>query len=417
VVPSRDTEQLDLSHTDQQKGALPRPMLREKFDAKLVLEDGRVFPGKRFGARFDAVGEVVFNTAMSGYQEILTDPSYAGQMVVMTAPQIGNYGIALDDAESRQLFLSALIVKELSRVASNWRSVQTLNEHLIANNIPGLEGLDTRSLVRHLRSYGAMRGIVGDIDVTDADLVTRASAHPSMAGVDLATVVTLGRSYAWDTQAVALNGLWQQQDLFGVDRGPRFHVVVYDYGVKWNILRCLIKHRCRVTVVPATLSAAEVLELQPDGVLLSNGPGDPDPLRYATDNIRELLGRVPIGGICLGHQLLALAAGGKTYKLKFGHRGSNHPVIDRRNGHVHITAHNHGFSVDADSLADSACEITHINLNDHTVEGLALKNVPAIAVQYHPEASPGPHDALPFFNHFSALMQTWREEHAGAKAR
>lgn len=392
-------------------------MLRETFDAKLVLEDGRVFFGRRFGARADAVGEVVFNTAMSGYQEILTDPSYAGQMIVMTAPQIGNYGIAQDDAESRRLFLNALIIKELSRVASNWRAVQTLDEHLVANNIPGLEGLDTRALVRHLRSCGAMRGVIGDINAKDRDLIARVRAHPSMVGVDLASVVTLGRSYTWDTQAVALNGQWQQQDLFGCDDAPKLHVVVYDYGVKWNILRCLIAQHCRVTVVPATFSAAEVLDLRPDGVMLSNGPGDPDPLKYATVNIRELLGRVPVGGICLGHQLLAIAAGGKTYKLKFGHRGSNHPVINRRTGLVQITAHNHGFSVDADSIADNSVEITHINLNDNTVEGLALRNVPAIAVQFHPEASPGPHDALPFFNDFTALMLIWREEHAGAKTK
>ena len=392
-------------------------MLRETFDPKLVLDNGRVFFARRCGARADAVGEVVFNTAMSGYQEILTDPSYAGQMVVMTAPQIGNYGIAQDDAESRQLFLNALIIKELSRVASNWRSVQTLDDHLAANKIPGLEGLDTRALVRHLRSCGAMRGVIGNADAKESELVERARAHPSMAGVDLASVVTLGRSYEWDRQVAALNSQWQQADLFSSEHGPRLHVFVYDYGVKWNILRCLIKQHCRVTVVPATFSASDVLDLQPDGVLLSNGPGDPDPLHYATDNIRELLGRVPVGGICLGHQLLALAAGGKTYKLKFGHRGSNHPVIDCRTSLVQITAHNHGFSVDADSLTHSSVEITHVNLNDNTVEGLALRDVPAIAVQYHPEASPGPHDALPFFDHFTALMTTWREEHAGAKAK
>jgi carbamoyl-phosphate synthase small subunit len=389
-------------------------MLRDSYNAKLVLEDGRAFPGNRFGARADAVGEVVFNTAMSGYQEILTDPSYAGQMVVMTSPQIGNYGIALDDAESRQLFLSSLIIKELSRVASNWRSVQSLDDHLAANNIPGIEGLDTRALVRHLRTFGAMRGVIADITIEDRELIARATAHPSMAGVDLASSVTLGKLYKWDRPEMLLNGHWRQQDLFSIASGPGMHVVVYDYGVKYNILRCLTRLGCRVTIVPASFSASSVLELQPDGVLLSNGPGDPDPLQYATDNIKALLGRVPVAGICLGHQLLALAAGGKTYKLKFGHRGSNHPVMDHRTGKVQITAHNHGFSVDADSLQDRKVEITHLNLNDNTVEGLALRDMPAIAVQFHPEASPGPHDAHPFFDSFMTLMQQWQEQHSHA---
>ncbi|MBK7143029.1 MAG: glutamine-hydrolyzing carbamoyl-phosphate synthase small subunit [bacterium] len=389
-------------------------MLRETYNAKLVLEDGRLFPGNRFGARTDAIGEVVFNTAMSGYQEILTDPSYSGQMVVMTAPQIGNYGIAQDDAESRQLFLSSLIIKELSRVASNWRSIQTLDDHLAANNIPGIEGLDTRALVRHLRTFGAMRGVIANITDEDRDLIARARAHPSMAGVDLASTVTLGRRYQWDSQELLLNGHWHQQDLFSNSIQSSLHVVVYDYGVKYNILRCLTRLGCKVTVVPASTSANDILDIKPDGLLLSNGPGDPDPLTYATDNIKAMLGRLPIAGICLGHQLLALAAGGKTYKLKFGHRGSNHPVIDHRTGKVQITAHNHGFSVDADSLRDRTVDITHINLNDLTVEGLSLRDVPAIAVQYHPEASPGPHDAFPFFDSFIALMKQWQEPHSHA---
>ncbi len=389
-------------------------MLRESYNAKLVLEDGRVFPGNRFGAREDAVGEVVFNTAMCGYQEILTDPSYAGQMVVMTASQIGNYGIAQDDVESRKLFLNAFIIKELSRVTSNWRAVQSLDDYLAANNISGLEGLDTRALVRHLRTYGAMRGVIADFSYDDNELIARARSHPSMAGIDLASSVTLGRLYHWDQEEIALNGHWHQQDLFSASARTALHVVVYDYGVKYNILRCLTRLGCKVTVVSATTSSTDVLNLRPDGVLLSNGPGDPDPLTYATDNIKKLLGTVPIAGICLGHQLLALAAGGKTYKLKFGHRGSNHPVIDHRTGKVQITAHNHGFSVDADSLSDRQVEITHINLNDHTVEGLALREVPAIAVQYHPEASPGPHDAHPFFEQFIALMKQWQESHSHA---
>ncbi|MEW5796507.1 MAG: glutamine-hydrolyzing carbamoyl-phosphate synthase small subunit [Candidatus Zixiibacteriota bacterium] len=384
-------------------------MLQKETDSKLVLEDGRAFAGRRFGAAVDAAGEVVFNTAMSGYQEVLTDPSYAGQLVVMTSPQIGNYGIARDDAESRQLFLGALIVKELSRIASNWRSVQTLDEYLIANGIPGLEGLDTRALVRHLRSRGAMRGVIGSIDVPTDELIKRARGHPSMVGCDLASIVTKRQTYDWREAPPLLNGGQNLHSLTGEASPTRLHVVVYDYGVKWNILRCLVDHGCRVTVVSADTSAADVLQLGPDGVLLSNGPGDPDPVRYAVDNIRALLGRVPIGGICLGHQLLALAAGGKTYKLKFGHRGSNHPVMERPTGRVQITSHNHGFSVDADSLPSDLVDITHVNLNDQTVEGLSLRNVPAIAVQFHPEASPGPHDAVSFFTQFTHLMAQWRE--------
>ncbi len=387
----------------------------ERYNAKLVMEDGSVYSGRRFGARIDAVGEVVFNTAMSGYQEILTDPSYAGQLVVMTAPQIGNYGIAAGDSESRRLFLGALVVKELSRIASNWRAEQTLDEYLNGAGVPGLEGIDTRALVRRLRTFGAMRGVIGDVQEADGELVARACAHPSMAGVDLASGVTLGRSYEWDAQESLLSGRWRQQDLFAAGQPIPLHVVVYDFGVKWNILRCLSRRGCRVTVVPATLPAEEVLRMKPDGVLLSNGPGDPDPLTYAVGHIRSLLGRIPVGGICLGHQLLALAAGGRTYKLKFGHRGSNHPVMERGTGRVQITAHNHGFSVEADSLPSRTTEITHVNLNDGTVEGLALRDVPAIAVQFHPEASPGPHDAATFFDSFQRLMAQWREAHPHAK--
>ncbi len=389
-------------------------MLRKEYDSRLVLEDGRVFPGRRFGARFDPVGEVVFNTAMSGYQEILTDPSYSGQLVVMTSPQIGNYGIARDDDESRRLFLGALIVKESSRIASNWRSVETLNDYLIRLGVPGLEGLDTRALVRHLRSRGAMRGVIGDISTPIADLVSRAQNHPSMAGCDLASGVSQNQIYAWDKAVTSPSGLSTQQNLFSPDEPRPLHVVVYDYGVKWNILRCLVEQGCRVTVVPANATADDVLRLTPDGVLLSNGPGDPDPLDYAVNNIRALLGRIPVGGICLGHQLLAIAAGGTTYKMKFGHRGSNHPVIEKHSGRVQITSHNHGFSVDADSLPSRSVEITHINLNDQTVEGLALSEVPAMAVQFHPEASPGPHDARSFFVQYVEMMRKWRTSRINA---
>ncbi len=373
--------------------------------------------GRRFGARSDGIGEVVFNTAMSGYQEILTDPSYAGQIIVMTYPQIGNYGITRDDAESRKLFLSALVVKERSRIASNWRAVQGLDEYLAENGIPGLEGIDTRALVRHLRSQGALRGILADLNVDDLELLSRARAHPSMAGTDLASGVARGDIYSWAEQAVTVSGTWTQQSLFTFGQSSQFHVVVYDYGTKWNILRCLVKVGCRVTVVPPEIAASDILALRPDGVVLSNGPGDPDPLQYAVRNIQSLLGRVPVAGICLGHQLLALASGGKTYKLKFGHRGSNHPVLETRTGQVRITAHNHGFSVDADSLPNRTTEITHINLNDNTVEGLRLRDLPAFSVQYHPEASPGPHDSLDFFTDFVEMIKLWRGSDTHAKAR
>ncbi|MCC6964583.1 MAG: glutamine-hydrolyzing carbamoyl-phosphate synthase small subunit [candidate division Zixibacteria bacterium] len=385
-------------------------MNRRHPDAQLVLEDGRRFVGRRFGSQVDADGEVVFNTAMTGYQEILTDPSYAGQIVVMSYPQIGNYGIARADAESRKPFLSALIVKECSRICSNWRAAYTLDQYLAARGIPGLEGIDTRMFVRHLRSRGAMRGVLGSIDIPAATLIERARNLPSMAGRDLASQVSQINPYAWDESSIALSPDWQQRDLFAAATQPQFHVVVLDYGVKWNILRSLVDVGCRVSVVPARTDAEQILSAQPDGVLLSNGPGDPDPLDYAVANIRQLLGRVPIFGICLGHQLLGLACGARTYKLKFGHRGSNHPVLDTASRRVEITAHNHGFAVDADSLGSSRAAITHINLNDQTVEGLRLLDVPAFSVQYHPEAAPGPHDAHYLFLRFADLMREFRGE-------
>ena len=385
-------------------------MLRLSSNAKLVLEDGTVFRGRRFGAVSDAGGEVVFNTAMSGYQEIITDPSYAGQIIVMTYPQIGNYGVALDDFESRQPFLSALVVKEISRISSNWRSAKSLNDYLSEKGIPGLEGIDTRMLVRKLRTQGALRGIIGDAGVSDEVLINRACAIPSMAGRNLAIGVTKGQNYRWDTDIAPINRHWQQQDLFGSSGQTRQHVVVIDYGVKWNILRCLFNASCSVTVVPATTSAEAILRLSPRGVLLSNGPGDPEPLIGSVKTIQELLGRVPIFGICLGHQLLGLAAGGTTYKMKFGHRGSNHPVLDVATQEVEITSHNHGFSVDADSLPQNKVEITHINLNDQTVEGLRMRDVPAFSVQYHPEAAPGPHDAHYLFERFTAMMKDFHDK-------
>jgi carbamoyl-phosphate synthase small subunit len=380
--------------------------LSERVPALLVLEDGRAFRGRRFGAIADAAGEVVFNTAMTGYQEILGDPSYAGQIVVMTYPQIGNYGIAAEDFESRQPFLSALVVKEPSRVASNWRHERTLEDYLTAHGVPGFCDFDTRALVRHLRSQGVKRGVIGDAAAGAEALVARARAVPSMAGCDLASTVTETHIYEWARPQVSKPSNKEQA------APAEFHVVAYDYGVKWNILRRLDEVGCQVTVVPARTSAAEVLGLRPDGVVLSNGPGDPEPVDYAVRTVRELLGRVPVFGICLGHQLLGLAAGGRTYKLKFGHRGGNHPVMDLATRKVEITAHNHGFAVDPDSLPDREVEQTHINLNDRTLEGLRLRNVPAFGVQYHPEASPGPHDAHHLFARFAGLMREWRQSGA-----
>jgi carbamoyl-phosphate synthase small subunit len=379
---------------------------RTRNDGVLVLENGRTFYGRRFGARSDPLGEVVFNTSITGYQEILTDPSYAGQIVVMTYPQIGNYGINAEDAESRRLFLSGLIVKEASRTVSNWRATLSLQEYLESNGIPGLEGFDSRALVRELRTHGAMRGIIGSSKSPIEELIERVKRHPSMTGCDLASTVTQNEKYGWSETPIVLPSTPARSSANG---GQRLKVAVIDYGAKWNILRSLAEVGCEVTVVPAATTAADILAMRVDGVMLSNGPGDPDPVQYAVDNIRQLIGKVPIFGICLGHQLLGIAAGGKTYKLKFGHRGGNHPVIDLMTRKVEITSHNHGFAVDPDSLPADKVEITHINLNDQTCEGLRLKNAPAFGVQYHPEAAPGPHDALYLFDRFVGMMREWKE--------
>jgi len=370
--------------------------------AQLVLEDGRAFTGRRFGALDSAEGEVVFNTSMTGYQEILGDPSYAGQIVVMTYPMIGNYGIAAEDFESRKPFLTGLIVKEPSRIASNWRKQRTLDDYLVTHGVPGFCELDTRALVRHLRTVGSKRGVIGDADASAEKLAARARAIPSMAGCDLAQVVTETKSYPWSESSPPLGAIEPAKP-------SRYRVVALDYGIKWNILRRLVDAGCSVTVVPARTTPEDILKLAPDGLVLSNGPGDPEPVDYAVDTIRGLIGRLPIFGICLGHQLLGIAAGGKTYKLKFGHRGGNHPVMDLSTRKVEITAHNHGFAVDPDSLADRDVELTHINLNDQTLEGLRLRNAPAFSVQYHPEAAPGPHDAHYLFGRFTSLMDQWRK--------
>lgn len=378
-------------------------MANEPVRAQLVLENGKVFSGWRFGASQDAAGEVVFNTSITGYQEILSDPSYAGQIVTMAYPLIGNYGINDEDFESRKLYLAGLIVKEPSRIPSNWRQTKSLDALLSEHRIGGLFGIDTRALVKHLRTFGAQRGVIVDATTPVDTAIRRAKSHPDMNGCDLAKTVTRGEIYSWDQSS---------PKIVGIHPSPaKFHVVAYDFGIKHTILRKLVDSGCRVTVVPAQTSSNDVLAIKPHGVLLSNGPGDPEPVHYAIANIKKLLGRVPIFGICLGHQLLCLAAGGKTYKLKFGHRGANHPVIDLSTKKVEITSHNHGFAVDADSLKKTDCEITHINLNDQTVEGLRMKSVPAFSVQYHPEAAAGPHDASYLFNRFTALMN----EHRGAK--
>jgi len=369
--------------------------------ALLALEDGTVFKGRSFGARQQRFGEVVFNTAITGYQEVFTDPSYTGQIVCLTNPQIGNYGATLIDCESGRPCIEGLIVREFSPIASNWRSEESADEFLEKHGIPVIAEIDTRQLVRKLRMGGVLRGVIGMGDADPAGLVERARQSPSMTGLDLATKVSTPERYEWSQGVTPCS----PSDKIGAAAPLEFRVVAYDYGIKRNILRRLIHSGCRVTVVPAGTSAEDVLSLNPDGVFLSNGPGDPEPLEYQAAQVRNLIGRVPIFGICLGHQLLGLAMGGKTFKLKFGHRGANHPVLNYRTNRVEITSQNHGFAVDADSLPASTVELTHINLNDHTVEGLRHREHPVFCVQYHPEAAPGPHDSHYLFDEFVELMR------------
>jgi carbamoyl-phosphate synthase small subunit len=373
--------------------------------AILALADGTVFRGRAFGAVGEATGEVVFNTSMTGYQEILTDPSYEGQLVAMTYPEIGNVGVNREDVESKRPYVRGFIVREYREAPSSWRAEQSLGAYLAAAGIPGIEGIDTRALVRHLRDHGSQEAVLSSTDLDAERLVRKAKAAPSMVGQDLASVVTCQAAYDWTEGPWKLGGGFTTAEEAAARRGGRtFRVVAYDYGIKFNILRNLVGMGCRVRVVPAHTPASEVLALDPDGVFLSNGPGDPDAVKGAPENVAAILGKVPVFGICLGHQILGLALGGKTYKLKFGHHGANQPVQDLTTGKVEITAQNHGFAVDVESL-EGRGELTHVNLNDRTVEGLRVKGQPTFSVQYHPEASPGPHDANYLFRRFVELME------------
>jgi len=380
--------------------------------ALLALESGRVFSGISFGAEGETVGEVVFNTSMAGYQEILTDPSYEGQIITMTSPHIGNYGVNEEDAESRKPFGAGLIVREISGLYSNWRAKESLQAYLQRFGLVGLTDIDTRALTKHLRETGALRGVVSTRDLDPKSLVAKAKESPSMAGLDLARNVTCEKPFQWLREG----GRWVRRPFDKVPEkaaSEKFRVVVMDFGVKFNTLRSLSQRGCQVLVVPAQASAKAILALEPDGVLVSNGPGDPAAVTYGIEALRQLitdLGRrskpeqFALMGICLGHQLLGLALGGKTYKLKFGHRGGNHPVKDLATGKIEITSQNHGFSVDATSLPADQVELSHVNLNDNTCEGLRHKTLPIFAVQYHPEASPGPHDASYLFDRFMQTM-------------
>jgi len=375
--------------------------------AVLALEDGRLFWGKGFGAVTERVGEVVFNTSLTGYQEIFTDPSYAGQIVVLTNPHIGNYGTSPSDAESARPYIEGLVVREFSPVSSNWRSTEVADEYLERSGVPVISEIDTRAVVRHLRANGCLRGVISTaVEDTDA-LVAKARAHKKMDGTDLASVVTTREKYEWDVSEPK-NESGDKLLPVASDAGETMHVVAYDFGIKQNILRMLTRENCRVTVVPAKTSAADVLAMAPDGVFFSNGPGDPEPLEYAVANVREMQGKVPLFGICLGHQIFGLALGGKTYKLKFGHHGGNHPIMNHATGKVEITAQNHNFNVDPESLPADV-ERTHTNLNDDTLAGLRHKSDPMFSVQYHPEASPGPHDSHYLFKDFRKMMEEFKK--------
>jgi carbamoyl-phosphate synthase small subunit len=380
--------------------------------AILALEDGRIFEGESFGATGTRVGEVCFNTSMTGYQEVLTDPSYRGQIVAMTYPLIGNYGTNALDQESREPHVRGFVIEELSQAPSNWRSESSLEDYLTRWNVPGVQGIDTRALTRHLRELGAMKACLTSDSLSEKEAVAQANEGEGVIGMDYVREVTTSAPYQWDPED-RLSPAWSvasgNEDEVVRQALPRVRhrVVAYDYGIKENILRRLRQNGFAVTVVPAATAADEVLALNPDGIFLSNGPGDPSAVPYAHESLRALLGKKPIFGICLGHQILGFAVGGRTFKLKFGHRGGNQPVKDLRTGKVAITSQNHGFAVDADSLPPEM-EVTHINLNDGTVEGMRHRELPVFSVQYHPEAAPGPHDASYFFSQFAELIDGTR---------
>ncbi|MFA5157304.1 MAG: glutamine-hydrolyzing carbamoyl-phosphate synthase small subunit [Candidatus Omnitrophota bacterium] len=365
-------------------------------EARLVLEDGTIFRGRSFGAAGEKCGEVVFNTSMSGYQEIITDPSYKGQIVAMTYPLIGNYGVNKEDVESCRPFVEGFVVKEYSKIASNWRAEQSLGEYLAANDIVGIEGIDTRALTLHIRQAGAMKAVLSTVDLNHESLIVKARSSPGLEGVDLVKGVACAKPYEWNKQG-------------------KYKVAVLDCGIKLNTLRALEERNCRVIVMPADSSAAQILAVKPDGLLLSNGPGDPAAVSYVINTVKELLGKLPIFGICLGQQMLGLAMGGKTYKLKFGHHGGNHPVKDLKTGRVYITVQNHGFCVDESSLSKRDIEVTHINLNDHTLEGIRHRRWPIFSVQFHPEAGPGPHDANYLFDRFIGLLRPPKKKIGGKR--
>lgn len=374
--------------------------MRNLTQAILALADGRTFSGRSVGATGEALGEVVFNTSLTGYQEVLTDPSYRGQIVTMTYPLIGNYGLNPEDGEADRIALAGFVVREDCPAPSNWRSRTDLHRYLRRHGVVGIAGVDTRALTRHVRETGAQTGIISTAGADPAALAARAAAYPTLDGRDLVREVTCAAPYAW-TETTWSPGAPHPAPM--APAGRRCRVVAYDYGIKRNILRNLVRAGCRVEVVPASTPAADVLARDPDGILLSNGPGDPAAVDYAVAETRKLLGRKPVFGICLGHQILCLALGGRTYKLKYGHHGGNHPVMDLETRRVEITAQNHGYAVDIDSMGgDVVC--THLNLNDQTVEGMAHRNLPVFSVQYHPEAAPGPHDARYLFRRFVDLM-------------
>jgi len=352
----------------------------------IALEDGTVFEGGAFGASGERMGEVVFNTSMTGYQEILTDPSYKGQIVIMTYPLIGNYGVNEEDFESHKPRAEGFIVKEYSRIVSNWRAKKSLGDFLEEHGIIGLEGIDTRALTKHIRIAGSMKAIISTKDFERKNLIKKAKSSPGLVGRDLVKEVTSEKHYSWNKKG-------------------EYRVIVIDCGVKYNILRELSNRGCRVKVVPARTTAGEILKFKPDGLLISNGPGDPEGVPYVVETVKQLLDKLPIFGICLGHQILGLSFGGKTYKLKFGHHGGNHPVKDLKTGKLAITVQNHSFCIDIDSLNKNDIEITHVNLNDQTLEGMRHRKLPIFSVQFHPEASPGPQDTNYLFNSFVKMMQ------------